>query len=101
MNEITSPSIDAVLPAPTQPVAIEVVATPDDVGPTGCFQLLRAIMVDSLAKGTRQIFELEGGTVITGVNGRGKTSILQMLLLFYGSNPNKLVSKGKSSFIEY
>ena len=101
MNEMTPPSVDAEMPAQSQPEAIKVADAPENVAPTGCFQLLRAFMVDSLAKGTRQIFELEGGTVITGVNGRGKTSILQMLLLFYGSNPNKLVSKGKSSFIEY
>lgn len=101
MNDMNPPSTDAELPAQNQSVAIEATAAMEDAAPIGCFQLLRAFMVDSLAKGTRQIFELEGGTVITGVNGRGKTSILQMLLLFYGSNPNKLVSKGKSSFIEY
>jgi hypothetical protein len=87
------------LPMAAESMDESTLTVPDAMG-TG-FSLVRAIMIDSLAKGTRQIFSLEGGTVITGVNGRGKTSILQMLLLFYGSNPNQLVSKGKSSFIDY
>jgi len=37
------------------------------------------------------IFPLEGGAVLTGRNGRGKTSLLQLLPGFFGENPNRIV----------
>jgi len=37
------------------------------------------------------IFPLEGGAVLTGRNGRGKTSLLQLLPVFFGENPNRIV----------
>lgn len=69
--------------------------------PAGEFKLLRALLVDSLSKGRIVDFELDGGAIVTGTNGGGKTSMLQLLLLFYGTNPNDLVSPGKDSFIQY
>lgn len=68
---------------------------------SGSFRLLRALLVDSLAPSKVVEFDLEGGAVITGENGRGKTSMLSLIMMFYGTNPTQLVSKGKSSFIEY
>ena len=65
------------------------------------FRLLRLILVDAISPGKIVNFELDGGSVLTGDNGRGKTSYLNLIPLFYGANPNSLVSKGKDSFIEY
>lgn len=65
------------------------------------FRINRVFLIDSLAKGRITELVTDGGAVITGRNGRGKTSMLQFLPLFYGVNPNKLVSPGKDSFIEY
>lgn len=67
----------------------------------GGFKINRVFLIDSLAKGRITELVTDGGAVITGRNGRGKTSMLQFLPLFYGVNPNKLVSPGKDSFIEY
>ncbi|WP_339080616.1 ATP-binding protein [Pseudomonas sp. TMP9] len=46
---------------------------------------------------------LDGGAVLTGINGRGKTSYLQLLPLFYGESPSEIVkvNAGKDSFIDY
>ena len=46
---------------------------------------------------------LDGGAVLTGRNGRGKTSLLQLLLLFYGESPNRIVTTeaGRKSFTGY
>ena len=55
------------------------------------FQLLRLILIDSYSPGRVVIFPLEGGAVLTGRNGRGKTSLLQLLPVFFGENPNRIV----------
>ncbi|MBD8615025.1 ATP-binding protein [Pseudomonas putida] len=68
---------------------------------TAGFQLLRVILVDGISPGKIVNFELQGGAVLTGDNGRGKTSYLNLIPMFYGANPNSLVSKGKDSFIDY
>lgn len=65
------------------------------------FKLLRVILVDAISAGKIVHFELDGGAVLTGDNGRGKTSYLNLIPMFYGANPNSLVSKGKDSFIGY
>ncbi|WP_338924140.1 ATP-binding protein (plasmid) [Pseudomonas silesiensis] len=67
----------------------------------GVFKINRVFLIDSLAKGRITELVTDGGAVITGRNGRGKTSMLQFLPLFYGVSPSKLVSPGKDSFIEY
>lgn len=67
------------------------------------FSLKRLILIDSLAAGRIVEMPLDGGAVLTGRNGRGKTSMLQLLLLFFGESPNRLVSaeSGRGSFVEY
>lgn len=65
------------------------------------FKLLNVHLVDSLSKGRIQSMGIDGGTVLTGRNGQGKTSLLSAILLFYGVEPTTLVSRGKDSFVNY
>ncbi|HRJ54614.1 MAG TPA: ATP-binding protein [Candidatus Thiothrix moscowensis] len=71
--------------------------------PATRFQLLRLILIDSLSSGRIVEMALDGGAVLTGRNGRGKTSLLQLLLLFYGESPNRIVTTeaGRKSFTGY
>lgn len=47
--------------------------------------------------------DVNGHTNLSGGNGAGKTSSLNLVPVFYGTDPNKLVIKvaGKSSFLDY
>lgn len=67
------------------------------------FALLRLVLIDSLSPGRIVELPLTGGAVLTGRNGRGKTSLLQLLLLFYGESPNRIVTAeaGRDSFTGY
>ena len=67
------------------------------------FALLRLVLIDSLSAGRIVELPLAGGAVLTGRNGRGKTSLLQLLLLFYGESPNRIVTAeaGRESFTGY
>ncbi len=47
------------------------------------YRLLRLILIDSYSPGRVVEFPLEGGAVLTGRNGRGKTTLLQLLPIFY------------------
>jgi hypothetical protein len=55
------------------------------------FQLVRLILIDSYSPGRVVEFPLDGGAVLTGRNGRGKTTLLQLLPIFYGENPTRIV----------
>jgi hypothetical protein len=55
------------------------------------FQLLRLILINSYSPGRVVAFPLDGGAVLTGRNGRGKTTLLQLLPIFYGENPARIV----------
>lgn len=99
MNDQQESAVNTPIPSAADPLSVAIAQ--QQALAQGEFKLLRAYLIDSLAPGRRVCFELDGGAVLTGVNGRGKTSLLQLLLLFNGTNPNQLVSKGKSSFIEY
>ncbi len=55
------------------------------------FQLLRLILIDSYSAGRVVEFPLDGGAVLTGRNGRGKTTLLQLIPIFYGENPTRIV----------
>ncbi|WP_295443361.1 ATP-binding protein [uncultured Thiodictyon sp.] len=55
------------------------------------YRLLRLILIDSYSPGRVVEFPLEGGAVLTGRNGRGKTTLLQLLPIFYGENPTRIV----------
>jgi hypothetical protein len=61
------------------------------------FQLQRLILIDSFSPGRVVIFPLEGGAVLTGRNGRGKTSLLQLLPVFFGEKGRKWVFARKQS----
>ncbi|WP_200388656.1 ATP-binding protein [Thiocapsa imhoffii] len=55
------------------------------------YQLLRLILIDSYSPGRVVEFPLTGGAVLTGRNGRGKTTLLQLVPIFYGENPSRIV----------
>lgn len=83
-------------------------ASPQDTGrtesqPQDDYALLRLILVDSLSPGRIVELPVHGGAVLTGRNGRGKTSVLQLLLLFYGESPNRIVTAeaGRDTFVGY
>lgn len=63
--------------------------------------LLRIVLVDSLSPGNVVEMRVEGGTALTGINGRGKTSNLQLVPLFWGETGNRIVKPGKDSFLDY
>ena len=67
------------------------------------FFLQRLILIDSYSAGRIVEFPLEGGAVLTGRNGRGKTTLLQLIPIFYGESPNRLLDKGanRKSFTDY
>ena len=94
--------MDTLVNAPSEQTVESPAPAPSPVAPAPqSFKILRAFLIDSLAKGRVTELLTDGGAVITGRNGRGKTSMLQFLPMFYGVNPNKLVSPGKDSFIQY
>ena len=55
------------------------------------YKLCRLILIDSYSPGRVVEFPLEGGAVLTGRNGRGKTTLLQLVPIFYGENPTRIV----------
>jgi len=55
------------------------------------YRLRRLILIDSYSPGRVVEFPLEGGAVLTGRNGRGKTTLLQLVPIFYGENPTRIV----------
>jgi hypothetical protein len=55
------------------------------------YRLLRLILIDSYSSGRVVELPLEGGAVLTGRNGRGKTTLLQLVPIFYGENPTRIV----------
>ena len=67
------------------------------------FFLQRLILIDSYSPSRIVEFPLEGGAVLTGRNGRGKTTLLQLIPIFYGESPNRLLDKGanRKNFVEY
>ncbi len=55
------------------------------------YALNRLIMVDSYTSGRITELPIEGGTAITGRNGRGKTSLLKLIPAFFGERPDRIV----------
>jgi hypothetical protein len=55
------------------------------------FRLLRLILIDSYSPGRVVEFPVAGGAVLTGRNGRGKTTLLQLVPIFYGESPARIV----------
>jgi hypothetical protein len=63
----------------------------DSVTVVSRFALKRVIMVDSYTTGRITELPLQGGTAITGRNGRGKTSLLKLIPAFFGERPDRIV----------
>ena len=61
------------------------------------------ILNNSFYNGLRVRLSCNGHTNLQGTNGAGKTSMLRLIPIFYGYEPNRLVDKfaGKSSFVDY
>ena len=55
------------------------------------YRLVRLILIDSYSPGRVVEFPVDGGAVLTGRNGRGKTTLLQLVPIFYGENPARIV----------
>ena len=66
----------------------------------GC-GLVDIVVFDSYIKGKHSIFHLAGHANISGTNGRGKTSTLSLIPLFFGATPDKLVNRNKGRFIDF
>lgn len=67
------------------------------------FALQRLILIDSYTEGRITELPISGGTAITGRNGRGKTSLLQLIPAFYGERPDRIVRpvSNKKTFARY
>ncbi len=67
------------------------------------FALRRLILIDSYTEGRISELPIAGGTAITGRNGRGKTSLLQLIPAFYGERPDRIVRpvSNKKNFARY
>lgn len=59
--------------------------------------LKKVILVNSWVKGRINQFEVDGGCVIQGGNGAGKTSTLILPLLFFGARPSDVMKASKKS----
>lgn len=75
--------------------------TPPQNSQEALFRLMNIHLIDSLSRGRVQTMGIDGGMALTGRNGRGKTSLLSLALLFAGVEPRDVVSQGKDSFIDY
>ncbi|NQY26280.1 MAG: ATP-binding protein [Piscirickettsiaceae bacterium] len=56
--------------------------------------LKRVILIDSCLTGMISEVSVDGHTVINGDNGKGKTSLLRLVPIFYGARPSDLLKKG-------
>lgn len=70
---------------------------------TSLFALKRVVLIDSYTEGRITELPLTGGTVITGRNGRGKTSLLRLIPAFYGERPDRIVKpvSNQKNFARY
>ena len=65
--------------------------------------LQKIVLSNSIYRSKIVQIEVNGHTNLTGGNGAGKTSSLNLVPVFYGTDPNRLVLKvaGKVSFLDY
>lgn len=54
-------------------------------------KIIRAVLIDSINRGSCIEILLDGNTALTGTNGIGKTSFLKLLAIFYGARPGLIV----------
>lgn len=64
------------------------------------YRLRRMILIDSYATGGEVIVDLEGGAIVTGENGVGKTSLIRLVPIFFGENPSD-ISVGTERFSDF
>lgn len=64
------------------------------------FELLRVITIDSYSQGGETLLRVEGGAILTGDNGAGKTSLIRLIPVFYGELP-KRITLGSLSFADF
>lgn len=68
------------------------------------FGLKRIVLIDSYVEGMASELDVTGHTNISGGNGKGKTSFLRLIPIFYGESPRRLVmasGNGNYSFNEF
>lgn len=63
----------------------------------------RVILIDSYTPGRITELPIAGGTAIVGANGRGKTSLLQLIPAFFGERPDRIVKpvSNQGNFARY
>ncbi|OHC72441.1 MAG: hypothetical protein A3H93_05795 [Rhodocyclales bacterium RIFCSPLOWO2_02_FULL_63_24] len=64
------------------------------------FRLLRVISIDSYSPGGEAILRVNGGAILTGENGAGKTSLIRLIPVFFGELPRR-ISVGTQSFGDF
>jgi hypothetical protein len=68
------------------------------------FGLRQIILIDSYVAGVASELDVSGHTNISGGNGKGKTTFLRLVPIFYGESPRRLVTasgNGNTSFNEW
>jgi len=68
------------------------------------FGLRKIVLIDSYVEGAAAELDVSGHTNISGGNGKGKTTFLRLIPIFYGESPRRLVTasgNGNSSFNEW
>lgn len=68
------------------------------------YGLKRIVLIDSYVEGMASELDVTGHTNISGRNGKGKTSFLRLIPIFYGESPRRLVmasGNGNLSFNEF
>ncbi|WP_287880632.1 ATP-binding protein [Aquitalea sp.] len=67
------------------------------------YALIRVILVDSYTDGRITELPIEGGTALVSGNGRGKTSLLQLIPAFFGERPDRIVKpvSNQGNFAHY
>lgn len=68
--------------------------------PKPAFRLLRVITIDSYSPGGEIILRVDGGAILTGENGAGKTSLIRLIPVFFGELPRR-ISVGTLSFADF
>lgn len=68
-------------------------------------KLTKIVLIDSLVEGQYTELCTGNGMVITGINGKGKSSYLQLVPLFLGEEPSNIttqnVGNGRDTFYDY
>lgn len=64
------------------------------------FRLLRVVTIDSYARGGETVLNVDGGAIITGENGVGKTSLIRLIPVFFGELPRR-ITVGTQSFGDF